>query len=252
MLEKLDSLQVFIVPILVGHPVPGAASVIQIQHGGDSIYPQAVDMILLDPVDGIGNKEVGNLMLPVIKHLGAPVRMLPFPGVRILVQRLAVKIRQAVGISGEMSRNPVQNDADPLFVQVIHKIHKICGGSITGGRRIITCHLVAPGHVQGMLGDGHQLHMGVAHIFYIRCQFMGGFYVSVIPVFFFPVLLLPGSQMNLIDRKRAGKNVLFLPFLHPGVIFPLKTGDIPGDRCGAGPILRPEGIGVSFKQNLSA
>ena len=42
--------------------------------------PEAVHMILLHPVECIADEEVLDLVLAVIKHLGAPVRMLPLPG----------------------------------------------------------------------------------------------------------------------------------------------------------------------------
>jgi hypothetical protein len=64
-------------------------------------------MVLLDPVEGVGDQEIGNLVLFVVKYLGAPVGMLALSGVRVFVQRLAVKISQTVGVSWEMGRNPV-------------------------------------------------------------------------------------------------------------------------------------------------
>ena len=78
--------------------------------------------------------------------------------------RFAVEHGQAVGVLGEMRRNPVQDHADARLVQPVHQIQEIVPAAIARGRRIVTGHLVAPGAVKGILRDPHQLHMSVAHL----------------------------------------------------------------------------------------
>lgn len=65
--------------------------------------------------------------------------------VRVLVQAGAVKGGQPVNISREVRWYPVQNHADARFVQLVHKIHEVLGRAVSGGRRIITDNLIAPG-----------------------------------------------------------------------------------------------------------
>ena len=57
--------------------------------------------------------------LAIIKNLCSPLRMLAFSRIRILIKRFAVKVRQTVRISRKMRRNPVQDDTDLVFVQII-------------------------------------------------------------------------------------------------------------------------------------
>ena len=84
-------------------------------------------MELLDPVEGIGNQEVFHFIFAKIKDLGTPVRMLAFSGICILITAGSVKLRQSVGIFREMRRNPVKNDADLVFVEIVHQIFEISG-----------------------------------------------------------------------------------------------------------------------------
>ena len=53
--------------------------------------------------------------------------MLAFSGICILITAGSVKLRQSVGIFREMRRNPVKNDADLVFVEIVHQIFEISG-----------------------------------------------------------------------------------------------------------------------------
>jgi len=54
-------------------------------------------MVLLHPIECIADEEVLDLVLAVIKYLGAPVRVFPLPGVRIFKKGFAVKVRASLG-----------------------------------------------------------------------------------------------------------------------------------------------------------
>ena len=92
LLEKLDGLQVLLAAVDVGHPGPVLSAVVQIEHGGHRVYPQAVHVVLLQPEHGRGEQEGADLVSPIVKDLGAPVRVLPLPGVGILIGGGAVKV----------------------------------------------------------------------------------------------------------------------------------------------------------------
>ena len=107
MAEEFDGLQIFIFSVLVGDPVSVAAPVVQIQHGGHGVHPEPVHMEVLHPVKGVGDQEVFHFVFPVIKDLCSPVGMLAFSGIRVLIKRFPVKIRQAMGVFWKMGRDPV-------------------------------------------------------------------------------------------------------------------------------------------------
>ena len=101
-----------------------------------------------------------------------------FLRVSMLVEMGAIKEAQPVLISGEMRGHPVQNHANSLLVQIVNKIHEVLRRAIAAGGSEVSCGLVSPGAIEGMLHDGQKLHMGKSHLLDIfselRCQFTVG------------------------------------------------------------------------------
>ena len=227
MLEELDGLQVLIAAELIRNPLAGLSAVIQVQHGSHCVHAQAVHMELLDPVQGIGNQEVLHFVHLVVKYLGAPVGMLALSGIRILIQRLAVEVRQTMGVLGKMGRNPIQDDTNLLLMQVIDQIHEILRAAMAGGGRIVAGHLVTPGTVEGMLRDAHQLHMGITHLMDIIRQRVCQLPIVIIPVLIGTMgMLLPGARMHFIDGHGLFLRILLFPLLHPVLVRPTEIRDI--------------------------
>ena len=73
-----------------------------------------------------------------------------------------------------------------------------------------------------MLGDSHQLDMGVAHLVNVGRKFLCHFAVSVKALFFFAVFTLPGTDMYLIDTDRLFTRIGFFSVFHPGIVIPLE------------------------------
>ena len=138
-------------------------------------------------------------MLAVVENLGAPVRVLAFSGILILKAGPAVKVGQTMCVLWKMSGYPVQNHTDTVLVKVVYKVHKVLGCAVAGGGSEISRHLIAPGAVIRMLRNAHQLYVGVAHLFYVSRQLMGGFSICIEAVFFLSVLFPPGTQVNLVN-----------------------------------------------------
>ena len=244
-LEEFHRLQVLVAAVFIGHPLAGLLAVIQVEHGSHRVHPQAVHMVLLHPVEGVGNQEVLDLVHLIIEDLGAPVRMLALSRIGILIQGLAVEIRQAVGVPGEMGGNPVQDHADFFLMQVIHQVHEVLGAAVAGGGSVIARHLIAPGAVEGMLRDSHQLHMGIAHLGDVIRQAFGQLPVIVEAVLVRTVgMLFPGTRMHLVDGHRLLGHRLFPALLQPGAVRPLKAVDIRHAGSRAWPHLRREGEGI--------
>ena len=163
-LEEGHRVQVDIAAVLVGSPLAAPASVIQVEHGGHRVHPDAVHVELFQPVDHVGDQEGAHLIPAVIKDPGAPVRMLPAEGIGGLVAVPAVKLKQAALVPGEVRTHPVDDNADAPLVAQIHELHEVVGGAVPGGGGVVARNLIAPGGVIGELADGEQLHVGVAHL----------------------------------------------------------------------------------------
>ena len=99
---------------------------------------------------------------------------------------------------------------------------------MTGGRCVITGHLIAPGTVKRMLCDSHQFHMGIAHIFYIFYERMGKLLIAVETVLGVRIVrvLFPGTRMHLINAHRLFVRIFLGPLRHPGSVCPAEFADI--------------------------
>ena len=176
------------------------AAVVQIEHGRHRVHPQAIHVILLQPVDGVGDQEGLHLTLAEVKNTGGPVGMLVHHRVGKLIAAGAVELVQAVLILGEMGRHPVQQHADVRLVAAIHKFHELLRRTVAVCRSIIARHLVAPGGFIGVFRQGHQLHMGIAHLPEVRDQLVSQLLIVVATAV---RLAFPGAEVHFIDVDGA-------------------------------------------------
>ena len=226
MLEELDGLEVLVSALFIGHPLTGFLSVIQVEHGRNGVHPQAVDVVGLLPVDGAADQEILDLILPVIKDLRSPVGMLPLAGIGILVQGLTVELGQSVRILREVGGHPVEDDPDPVLVQVVDQVHEVLGAAVAGSRGVVARHLIAPGPVEGVLGNPHELDVGVAHVLHVFRQGPGQIAIGVKAVVIAARMPHPGTRMAFVDGHGAFVVgiVCRSPF-HPVVVRPLEALD---------------------------
>src|SRR6266436_3689920 len=110
----------------------------------------------------------------------------------------AVELREAVRVTREMRRGPVENDADAGLVAAIHKFHKFSRASEAAGCGVIPESLVAPGTIVGMLHDGEEFNVRVAEIFHIRNEMVAEFAVVEPAVVIFRNAA-PGAKMHFVD-----------------------------------------------------
>ena len=74
--EEVDGLEVLAAAVHVGNPRAGRAGVVEVEHRGHGVDPQAVDVELLQPVQGVGDEEVAHLVAAVVEDERAPVGVL--------------------------------------------------------------------------------------------------------------------------------------------------------------------------------
>ena len=251
MAEELDRFEVFVLAVFIRNPVSIAAAVIQVQHRCNGIHAKPVDVEVFHPVEGIRDQEVFNLIFTVVKDLCAPVRMFSLSRVRVLVERLSVKVGKSMGVFREVSRNPVQDHADALFMKIVYEVHELLRSAVTGGRCVVSGDLVAPGTVIRMFCNSHELYMGVAHLLHIVGQLVGCLHICIITFLLRAVFLSPGAEMNFVDRHRGFYRISFFSRVHPACIFPFKTADVFRDGSGSRTEFCVDCIRVSFEQDLS-
>ncbi len=92
----------------------------------------------------------------------------------MLVQVRTIKKSQGMSIFGEVRRHPVNEHTNTGLVKGVDKIHIKSSGRAkpaAGGGKI-TCGLVAPRRIQGMLRNRHDLYVGESHPDQIGHQFV--------------------------------------------------------------------------------
>jgi len=157
----------------IRHPFALFPRIVEVEHRSDGVYTKAIDMILVQPEQAICDQEITHLVPTVIKYKRAPVTMFALAWISVCVQLSSIEQSQTMRILREMSRNPVDNDADSVFVASIDKMPKLVGIPESARRGEVSGHLVAPGSIEGMLGNRHQFEVCVTQVLHIRDQTIG-------------------------------------------------------------------------------
>ena len=245
--QEVDRLEVLAPAVDVGAPF-ALAVVVQVEHGGDRVHAQAVDVELLDPEHGRGEQQVAHGYLAIVEHARAPLLVLHLERVGVLIEIGAVELDQALPVLGEVRGHPVHDDADAGLVALVHKIHEVVRRAIARGGGEVAGDLIAPGAVERMLGQGHALDVGVAHLLDIGHQLVGQLPVGIeVPV----LMALPRAHVHLVDIDGRGVRQVLAAPVHPAAVVPFVAGKIEGLGGVGRPGLGVESVGVSLVQELA-
>src|SRR6266705_567909 len=219
-LEEIDGVEVFAASELIGDPLAGLARVVEIKHGGDGVHAETVDVVFVEPKEGVRNQIVLDFVAAVIVNEGAPVGMRALSRVGVFVEMRAIELSEAVSVAREMRGSPIENDADAGLVAAVDEFHELSGRAVAAGGREIAESLVAPGAVVGMLHDGKQLDVGVAEVFEVRNELASKFAVIQPAVVVFGDAA-PGAEMNFVYGDGRFEPVFLRAARNPIGIVPL-------------------------------
>src|SRR5215831_863878 len=93
--------------------------------------------------------------------------------VRVFIKMRAVELRKAVCVARKVRRSPIKNDADTGLMAAIDEFHEFGGMAEAARRGEIAKRLIAPRAVKGVLHDGQQFDVRIAHLFDIRNELVG-------------------------------------------------------------------------------
>ena len=142
--QEVDGLEVLPSTVLVWHPLPLATGIVQVQHRGNRVYPQSIQVVLLQPEQRIRDQEAAHLVAAVVEDLGAPVGVPGLARIAVLVERRAVKHGQAVRIIRKVARDPIHEHADARPVQRVHEVFEVVRRAKAAGRRVVAEALIPP------------------------------------------------------------------------------------------------------------
>ena len=161
--DKRTGVQVFLSTVLVELLLTGIVDAkVEVQHAGHAVHANAVHVEVLEPVQHVGDQEGANLAAGEVELVRAPV------GVNlVLKQHVAVKGGKAVGVGAKTAGHPVHDHADARLVARIDKVHELLRVAIARRGGIVAGRLVAPGAIEGMLHERHDLDMRIAHVAHV-------------------------------------------------------------------------------------
>ena len=168
--------------------------------------------------------------------------------IQVLIEAGSVKAGQTEGILRKMRRHPVQNHADSLLMHIVHKIHEVLRCTVARRGCVVSGHLITPGFIQRMLHDRQQLHMGIAHLFYIRSKHRSQLPIGIKLPAVLAVCLRPSpaSEMHLIDQQGLLFIICCSSSRQPFFIGPGKIRQVGNDRSG----IRPKLCGICVRIRL--
>mmetsp|Transcript_21602 Transcript_21602/g.51265 ORF Transcript_21602/g.51265 Transcript_21602/m.51265 type:complete len:788 (+) Transcript_21602:524-2887(+) len=173
--QQRDGLEVLAAAADVGNPLALGSGVVAVEHAGHRIHAQAVHAPALDPVERTADQELAHLGAAEVVDQRVPVAVEAFLRVGVLVEPRAVEFGQAMGVGREVRRYPVQQQAQPVVVHRLHEAGKALGRAEAGTGRAQPEGLVAPGAVERMLADRHQLDVREAEVGRVARKLLGQF-----------------------------------------------------------------------------
>ena len=125
--QERDRVEVLVAAVDVGDPLARLPRVVEVEHRGDRIDAQAVDVVVPEPEQGVGQQEVRDLAPPVVVDQGVPVAMEAEARIGVLVEMGAVELAEAVRVGREMARHPIEQEADPALVAAVDEARELLG-----------------------------------------------------------------------------------------------------------------------------
>ena len=114
-------------PNWLGTHSPSLARVVEVEHRGHGVDADAVDVVLAQPEQRVGDQEVADLVAAVVEDQRAPVGVRAAARVGVLVQRGAVEAGQREVVAREVRGHPVEDHADAGLVQAVDELAEVVG-----------------------------------------------------------------------------------------------------------------------------
>ena len=136
----------------------------------------------------------------------------------------------------------------PAWWHLSTKAMKSFGRAVARRRREIAHHLVAPGAVERMFGDAHELDVRVAHVDDVGDQPLGRFRPGEERRLAIPGVL-PARQVHFVDVDRRAAPVALRAFAQPVVVVPFVAVERGDDGRGLRALLHVEAERIGLEQH---
>lgn len=194
--DEINGFKILAAAELVGNPLAFFSGIVEVKHGGDGVYAQAIYVKAVAPEESVGDKEILHFMAAKVENERAPVLVLTFARVFVFVESRAIEAGERPIIAWEMSGHPIDNDANAGLVQGVNEELEIFRWTEAAGGSVEAGDLITPGRVICVFGDGKQFDVGESHLFHVGDQWFGQFAITER---FAGRFFAPGTDVDLID-----------------------------------------------------
>ena len=206
-------------------------------------------MKLVEPVDRAREQKAANFVARVVEDERAPIRVLAFLRIAVLVERRSVEARKRVIVFREVSGHPVEQNADTERVKLGDEGAQVVGIAVAARRREVARALVAPRVVERMLGYGQELDVREAELAHVPPK----------PVPELAVIqelavgtLAPRAQVHLVYRERLAMPITRCARLQPLAVRPYELRNPRGQGGIRRSVLEHGRIGIRLDAQLAA
>ena len=206
-------------------------------------------MVLAQPVEGVGDEEVADLVAAVVEDQRAPVGVGAAARVGVLVERRAVEAGEREVVAREVRGHPVEDHAEPVLVQAVDEGLEVVGRAVARRGREVAGHLVAPGAAERVRHHRQQLDVREAHVERVGGELVGQLEVGQRAVALHRVQP-PRAEVDLVDRDRALERLGLGPVREPLLVGPV-VRRLVHDRGGLGRHLGGEGDRIGLQADLA-
>src|SRR5947209_6821855 len=74
--REVNAFEVLATAELIRSPAPGGSAVIEVEHRGDGVNTQPVNVALAEPEERVGDEKISDLVATVVENVRAPIGML--------------------------------------------------------------------------------------------------------------------------------------------------------------------------------
>ena len=241
--EKRDGFEIIIPPVHVGRPFARLFIVIEIDHGGDGVHAQSVDMELFKPEHRVGNEKTLHFVPAPVENARTPAFHLHFIFALVFVTGRTVEFEKPVFVFRKMRRHPVEDYADAVIMESVHQPHKSVRRAETRRNAEISRYLIPPATVERVFRNGHEFHVGIPHLFDVRHELCRKFIVSIVTAVGF---FLPAAEMYFVNIYGRGINRI-APFRFAvRAVLPLVSPEIVDLGSGARRRFAVERVGIGL------
>ena len=105
-------------------PLTFLAAVVEIQHGSNSIYSEAINLIVVQPVLRSAKQKTGDFPATIVVDTGTPIWMFATLWMIVFIKVGAIEFGKSMTIRWKVCRYPIKQDSKFIAMRAFNKAPK--------------------------------------------------------------------------------------------------------------------------------